>query len=111
MRNLIRRNAAWPRKLPELSVMEIYNALEARYTPPAMADVPVLLVRASAGDGPDTPYRDIYRDADFGWRRVAGRLEVVDVIGGHSSMLQERVVDSLATALVQHLAADPDHRQ
>jgi FkbH-like protein len=105
MRSLVRRNAAWPRKLPELSVMEIYNVLESRYTPPAIADVPILLVRASVGDGIDTPYRDVYQEEDFGWRRVADRLEVVDVIGGHSSMLQERAVESLAAALVGHLAA------
>jgi FkbH-like protein len=105
MRSLVRRNAAWPRKLPELSVMEIYNVLESRYTPPTIADVPILLVRASVGDGIDTPYRDVYQDEDFGWRRVADRLEVVDVIGGHSSMLQERAVESLAAALVGHLAA------
>jgi thioesterase domain-containing protein len=105
MRSLIRRNAAWPRTLPELSVMEIYNVLESRYTPPPIADVPVLLVRASAGEGADMPYRDVYQEEDFGWRRVADRLDVVDVIGGHSSMLQERAVESLAAALVRHLAA------
>jgi thioesterase domain-containing protein len=88
-----------------LSVMEIYNVLESRYTPPPIADVPVLLVRASAGEGADMPYRDVYQEEDFGWRRVADRLDVVDVIGGHSSMLQERAVESLAAALVRHLAA------
>jgi len=106
MRRLIRRNSAWPRKLPELSVLEIYNMLETRYTPPVIADVPILLVRASVGDGPDTPYRDVYVDEDFGWRRIAGQLEVVDVIGGHSSMLQSQAVESLAAALVRHLTAN-----
>jgi FkbH-like protein len=113
MRSLIRRDAAWPRRLPELSVMEIYNALETRYTPPAIADVPILLVRASVGEGTDTPYRDIYRDEDFGWHRVADRLEVVDVTGGHSSMLQERAVESLAAVLIRHFAvgSTPHFRQ
>lgn len=105
MRNLARRDAAWPRHLPELSVMEIYNALESRYTPPRLADVPILLVRASVGDGNDTPYRDLYQDEDFGWRRVAGQLEVVDVIGGHSSMLQNPAVESLAAKLAEHINA------
>jgi thioesterase domain-containing protein len=44
-------------------------------------------------------------DEDFGWRRIAGQLEVVDVIGGHSSMLQSQAVESLAAALVRHLTA------
>jgi FkbH-like protein len=107
MRNLVKRNAAWPRSLPELNVMEIYNLLESRYIPPPINDVPVLLVRASRGDGMDTPYREVYQEEDFGWRRVAPRLDVVDVTGGHSSMLQERAVPSLAAALVRHMAASP----
>jgi thioesterase domain-containing protein len=83
--------------------MEIYNALEPRYTPPRLADVPIILVRASVGEGIDTPYRCMYRDEDFGWRHAAEQLEIVDVIGGHSSMLQEPAVKSLATALAEHL--------
>ena len=98
---LVKRGASWPPKLPELSVMQIYNALESRYIPPVLADIPVLLVRASAGDGTDTPYRDLYRDEDFGWKEVAGKLELVDVQGGHSSMLQEEAIESLATAMLE----------
>jgi len=65
----------------------------------------VLLVRASAGDAADTPFREVYLDEDFGWRRVAGRLELVDVTGGHSSMLQENYVESLASALLLRMPA------
>ncbi len=103
MRLLLRSAMPWPSFLPPLTVMQIYNALEARYRPPALRDVPILLVRASAGQGPDTPYRELYLDEDFGWRRVAGHLEVVDVSGGHSSMLQEKEIDSLARALLKRL--------
>ena len=81
--------------------MQIYNALESRYIPPLLANVPILLVRASAGEGADTPYRDLYRDEDFGWGKVAGQLEVVNVLGGHSSMLQEQAIESLATAMLE----------
>jgi FkbH-like protein len=98
---LVKRGTSWPPALPELSVMQIYNALESQYVPPVLADIPVLLVRASAGDGTDTPYRDLYRDEDFGWREVAGKLELVDVQGGHSSMLQEEAIESLATAMLE----------
>jgi FkbH-like protein len=101
---LVRRGRAWPAALPELSFMQIYNELESRYTPPALADVPILLVRASEGDGADTPYRSLYRDEDLGWRNVAGRLELVDVNGGHSSMLQEQAIDSLASVMLARFA-------
>jgi thioesterase domain-containing protein len=100
MRSLIRQGIAWPASVPALSVMQIYNALEARYRPPVLREVPILLIRASSGEGADTPYRELYRDEDFGWHQVAQRLEVVDVDGGHSSMLQERAIDSLAGALL-----------
>jgi FkbH-like protein len=98
---LVKRGASWPSALPELTVMQIYNVLESRYIPPVLANVPVLLVRASAGEGTDTPYRDLYRDKDFGWGEVAGQLELVDVIGGHSSMLQEEAIESLAMAMLE----------
>jgi FkbH-like protein len=103
---LVKRGAPWPKALPELSVMQIYNALESQYIPPALADVPILLVRATAGVGANTPYREVYRDADFGWRTVADQLELVDVEGGHSSMLQEHVIDSLATAMLERFTVD-----
>jgi thioesterase domain-containing protein len=84
-------------------VAQIYSQLEARYQPPVLPEVPVLLVRASVGVDADTPYREIYRDADFGWQRVAGRLELADVTGGHASMLQEQHVDALCMVLRRHL--------
>ena len=114
MRSLIKRGVAWPSSVPPLTVMQIYNALEAQYSPPVLRDVPVLLVRASVGQGLDTPYRKLYRDDDFGWRRVAGRLEIVDVEGGHASMLQEHAIDSLTSALLDRFpvlggASDEHH--
>jgi len=105
LQTLLLRDKAWPRWLPELSVAQIYGALSASYTPPILADVPVLLVRASQGEDADTPYKDIYQDDDFGWGQVASRLTLVNVAGGHASMLQETHVDSLAAVLLAHLAA------
>ena len=98
---LLKRGAPWPPALPELTVMQIYSALESRYIPPVLADVPILLIRALTGEGADTPYRDLYRDEDFGWGQVAGQLELVDVHGGHSSMLQEEAIESLASAILK----------
>ena len=48
------------------------------------------------GEASDTPYREIYADETFGWGAVTQDLIVVDVEGGHSSMLQEPFVESLA---------------
>ena len=102
---LIKRGGSWPQALPELTVMQIYNALEAQYHPPVLPDVPTLLVRASAGEGSDTPYRNLYRDEDFGWGKVAGKLDLVDVAGGHSSMLQEEEIESLAAVMLKKIPA------
>jgi thioesterase domain-containing protein len=105
LKMLVERGKSWPRWLPELSVTQIYNSLESQYTSPTLADVPILLVRASAGGGLDTPYRDLYCDEDLGWRNVAGQLELLDVTGGHSSMLQEDTIDSLAAELLMRFPA------
>lgn len=103
MQVLLRRGRPWPQWLPELSVAQIYAELSARYQPPALPDVAVLLVRASDGDAADTPFKHIYRDAELGWRALAADLTLADVSGGHSSMLQERHVGSLAQALLAYL--------
>ena len=96
---MLRRGKAWPRAVPELSVREIYGFAEGRYRPARNDKVPVLLFRATVGDGGDTPYQDIYADEDLGWKSVAGELAVVDVAGGHASMLQEPFVQSLGELL------------
>jgi FkbH-like protein len=103
LETLLLRAQPWPRWLPELSVAQIYGELAARYAPPTLSDVPVLLVRASQGEDADTPYKDIYQDDDFGWRQVAGQLTLANVAGGHASMLQETHVDSVAAVLLTHL--------
>ena len=100
-----RLDRPWPVWVPRLTVAQIYSALEQRYQPPALSDVPVLLVRASQGVDADTPYRDIYSAEDFGWGAVAGQLILADVAGGHASMLQQAHVDSLASVLLAKLPA------
>ena len=59
-----------------------------------------VLFRARYGEGDDTAYRQIYADGNLGWDGLARHLTAVDVEGGHSSMLQEPDVKSLAEALV-----------
>jgi acyl transferase domain-containing protein/thioesterase domain-containing protein/acyl carrier protein len=65
------------------------------------------LYRATQGDGTpaDQPYIERYGDPQLGWGpRVAQPIEVVDVPGGHASLLQEPNVQRLAEAMNAHLA-------
>ena len=108
---LLPRELVWPRFVPALSLRDIYDGAAARYTPKPLSISSIVLVRARTGEGEDTPYREIYADPTFGWGAVAQALAVVDVDGGHITMLQERFVDSLAEALMPYLRqeAGPIH--
>jgi thioesterase domain-containing protein len=64
-----------------------------------------VLVRAKSGQGTDTPYSQIYDQQDLGWGKIATQLKIVDVEGGHSSMLQEPFVKSLAAELTPFIAS------
>jgi hypothetical protein len=111
LHELLGRGLAWPTFLRELSVREIYDSAEAWYFPKALSDVGVLLVRAESdrlNDIGDTPHREIYADDRFGWNSICPNIDVVDVAGGHSSMLQEPFVESLASALNAILYDDTD---
>ncbi|HZP44655.1 MAG TPA: thioesterase domain-containing protein [Candidatus Binataceae bacterium] len=99
MRARLHRGREWPRFLPELSARQIYATAHQRYAPRPVALASVVLVRAQSGEGDDVPYREVYRDESFGWSALVPKLKVIDVEGGHSSMLEERFVDSLANAL------------
>jgi thioesterase domain-containing protein len=103
LREVLSRGLEWPRFVPELSARQIYDSAEARYIPKPLTARSVVLVRAQTGEAEDTPYREIYADETLGWSEVAPGLAVVDVEGGHSTMLQEHFVDSLAEALMPYL--------
>ncbi len=117
LHSLLARQAPWPAYLPRLTVRDIYDSAEARYVPGCFRDTGVMLIRARSGEGTDTPYREIYVDETLGWSSIAPEIEVIDVEGGHSSMLQEPFVESLAHALIaegaarQRRAACPDSLQ
>jgi FkbH-like protein len=106
LRILLARQRPWPNLLRELSVREIYDSAEAHYATRTLSDVPVILVRARNGAGGDTPYREIYADDALGWGALAQNLTVLDVNGGHASMLQEAFVESLAEALMPYLSGE-----
>ena len=70
-------------------------------------DGELVLFRATAGSGAaaDEPFVDRYDDPMLGWGRRATRgVRVIDIPGGHSSMLQEPHVGVLA----EHLQASID---
>jgi FkbH-like protein len=104
-RRVMTHGGDWPRGLRRLTVAEIYTYLESRYQPPPLAQGLVMLVRATAGQDGDQPFREIYSEADLGWGSLVQRLEVADVEGGHSSMLQAQHVHALAGVLAGKLAA------
>jgi thioesterase domain-containing protein len=111
LRYLRARGLPWPLFLPGLSVRQIYASAEAAYVPRPLSHASVVLARARAGVAHDTPYVDdtayleIYADDTFGWRGLTDKLVVIDVDGGHSSMLQEPFVQTLATALTPFIDA------
>jgi FkbH-like protein len=108
LREVLSRGLAWPAFIAELSVREIYDSAEAQYFPKALPESGALLARAQAGELGDTPYREIFSDDTFGWTSVAPEISVIDVKGGHSSMLQEPFVESLASALARRVKDDAE---
>jgi thioesterase domain-containing protein len=104
LHELLERQLPWPPYVPELSLRQIYDSAETRYLPKPLSGASAVLVRARIGEGDDTPYREIYADETFGWGVITQGLTIVDVEGGHSSMLQEPFVESLAAALMPHLS-------
>jgi thioesterase domain-containing protein len=110
LHRLLERGHPWPATLPELTVREIYDSAEARYSPKALSDAGVILLRAQSGDSDDQPYREVYADETFEWRSVAKDIAVIDVKGGHSSMLQEPFVESLVKAITPKVTAESGHR-
>jgi thioesterase domain-containing protein len=110
LQNILAQKRGWPTFLQEMTVRQIYDSAEAHYRPKPISLSSMLLVRAKVGEGDDTPYREIYSDDTLGWRRLVRNLTVLDVNGGHSSMLQEPFVDSMVEALkpyIEHQVSSP----
>ena len=106
LREVLDRGASWPSFLKELSVREIYDSAEERYVPKVFFGGGVVLARAQFGEDDDTPYCEIYADHSFGWKSISPEIAVIDVKGGHSSMLQEPFVESLASELTHKVKHD-----
>ena len=102
LRQVLASGGEWPESLPSLDFRAIYNHAEHAYQPPPSA-VAALLLRATEGSGNDVPYVQVFKDPALGWSGVVRDLVVVDVEGGHASMLQEPQAASLAGAILPHV--------
>lgn len=101
---VLQRGWAWPSQVPPLSVRQIYAAARDSYRPGPATIQHVLLLKATQGVDADEPAGALTEDPLLGWHPyVQGRLEAVEVRGGHSSMLQEPYVHELAGLLEQCL--------
>ncbi|HEY8977223.1 MAG TPA: HAD-IIIC family phosphatase [Burkholderiaceae bacterium] len=103
LRQVLASGSEWPASEPSLDFRAIYNHAEHAYRPPPSA-ISAVLLRATAGSGNDIPYREVFADPTLGWAGVARDLVVVDVEGGHASMLQEPQAAALARAILPHVA-------
>ena len=87
----------WPAFIPSLTPREIYVRAISKYCPGQLAKAPVVVMKASEGADADEPLIYQIEDPLLGWGRVSrGELQVMDVEGGHSSMLQMPHVQALA---------------
>jgi len=109
LRTLLLHDLSWPSFVPELKFEEIFHFLQRHYSPKPLSTTPIVLVRATSGEGEwlDMPYSQIYNDETLGWTGVAKNLTVVDVDGGHESMLREPFVASLAKELLPYVQQKP----
>jgi thioesterase domain-containing protein len=107
LRVLLSHNLAWPTFVPELNFQQILYSAQALYVPTPLSISSVVLARATAGEAADMPYSRIYADETLGWSTVARNLTIIDVDGGHESMLREPYVASLANALMPYLEGRP----
>jgi thioesterase domain-containing protein/acyl carrier protein len=92
-----------------LTVRDIYMDARNQYEPPAeplnARHVVLYRARQGRGDWADEPVINMHIDPLLGWgQRVReGNLTVVDVDGGHGSMLQDPHVRTLVTVMQEHL--------
>ncbi len=92
---------SWARKV---DVRTVYTAAEAEYRPRRALKNEIVLFRATAGDGPEEPYLNIYSDPLLGWgKRSLVGMRAFDVPGGHGSMLQEPYVAAISEILRNYL--------
>jgi FkbH-like protein len=101
LRSVLDRSRPVPRHLERLSVRTVYVLAEKEYAPAGLPACPVVLYRATEGEGADEPFVNRYADPLLGWGcRVRSGPAVVEVPGGHSSMLQEPNVSKISEHMI-----------
>lgn len=108
---LLRKATDRGRKIPwylqGMTTRTVYELAEKDYQPAGSLDVPVILFRATSGEGDDEPFINLFSDALLGWTPdIVSELKVIDVPGGHSSMLQQPNVATLAACLCAYLPVE-----
>jgi thioesterase domain-containing protein len=104
-RYFIDRKLPLPSWLQNLPVRMIYVFAEKQYVPEGRYDGEVVLLRAIQGDGTieDEAYIERYTDPLLGWGKRATHVQVYDIPGGHSSMLQEPNVEVMAEKIQAYI--------
>jgi FkbH-like protein len=98
---VLKRGRSWPSWVPSLGFRGVVESAERAYAPNKIRHARVVLYRALEDTQPSA-FRYQFEDADLGWgRHAGGGLEIVDVPGNHSSMLQEPNVDALAASVTE----------
>jgi FkbH-like protein len=93
-----------PPMLQQIPVRTAYLYAEKSYQPQGPFEGELVLFRAMHGTGVDEPYLERYDDPLFGWgKRATQGVRTYDVPGGHSSMLQEPHVQTLAACIQSYI--------
>jgi thioesterase domain-containing protein len=96
-RQYLDRGLQPPRFLENIPVRTVYLFAEKSYRPTGALEGQLILFRATEGVDNDEPYINRYGDPLLGWGlRASQGVRAYDVPGGHSSMLQEPNVHTLA---------------
>ena len=92
-----------PQFLQNLSVRTVYKYAKKGYMPQPFQGR-LALFRASEGEGAEEPAINLTSDPLLGWgKRATEGVEVYDITGSHSSMLQEPYVQVMAEKLQSFL--------
>lgn len=118
-RHVFKNGQAWPKALPTAAAREVFARAEAEFQPGVLRDVNAVLFRASVGYAADRaaygaeddrPFRELLVAPDFGWQPLLERtLRVIDVPGGHSSMLRQPHAQVLAARILELIEAGHAH--
>jgi len=122
LRYLLDRNRPLPQALQNIPVREVLWIAEREHVVPGSYGGDVVLFRATHKSGmlegtlldgvmvDDTPYIERFVEDKFGWEDKLTSLTVHDVPGGHSSMLMDPSVQTLADKLQACIAVTVERK-